>query len=206
MMSAKTRAIIRLYSRLLAWLLHYANARPASWTQREFYDLKTRLLKRYADFQGHEIQEIRKECWGGYYTGCGPKCTCCGGTGIFDLFWVRLERWQWGRYVFHYPTGRTWMRPESVQIRGRIEHAKYGMVSSEAALWLYLLTGELRLLWRSLKNTCSCGRHIWPLLNLQRMIFWLTHRFAWRKCWCGSVCFTCRLPKTDKIRDEDIPF
>lgn len=205
---------MRFYSALLAWLLHYANARPPVFS-RDFYDLKTRLLHRFAEFRGHEIQEILKECWGGYHTGCGPKCTRCGGTGVFDLFWVRLERWQWGRYVFHCPAGRTCIKPASVQIRGRIEHAKYGRASNEALLWLYLLTGEWRLLWRSLPSSRMSGRYAWPMLTLQRVIFPVRVWLRWRKCSCGKwfptrgsgwlVCRKCRWRKATGT-DEEIPF
>lgn len=47
-----------------AWLLHLANANPPFSTRQEFYTLKHRLLKRYGHFEGHQIQEIRKDCWG----------------------------------------------------------------------------------------------------------------------------------------------
>jgi len=172
----KARAIMRLYSRLLAWLLHYANARPPLFST-DFYKLKDRLLFKFATCQGYDVQEIRKECWGnrrdafGDVSGCGPRCTRCGGTGIFDLFWVRLERWQWGRYTFHRPIWRGRIKPLSpIQIHGRIEHAKYGHASDEAVLWLYLLSGELRLLWHAMKSSCACGWYLWPFLNLQRVV------------------------------------
>ena len=166
----KARSIMRLYSRLLAWLLHYANARPPMFST-DFYNLKTRLLHRFAKLSGHDVQEIRKECWGDHRNGCGPKCTRCGGTGIHDLFWVRLERWQWGRHVFHCPIGRVRFKPsELIQIHGRIEHAKYGHASNEAVLWLYLLCGEGALLWHAMKSSCSCGWYFWPFLNLQRVV------------------------------------
>lgn len=127
---------------LLAVLCHYANADP-SCSRRHFYDLKDRLLRQFAEFRGHDIQEITKECWGGRrdhygdWSGCGPTCRRCGGTGVFDRRWVRLQRWQWGNYTFHIPDGDTRIRPESVQIVGRIEHKNYGRASREAELWLY---------------------------------------------------------------------
>jgi hypothetical protein len=204
----KARAIMRLYSRLLAWLLHYANARPPLFST-DFYSLKTRLLHRFAERCGYDVQEIRKECWGDRrdafrdVSGCGPKCTRCGGTGVYDLFWVRLERWQWGRYTFHCPVWRDRIRPLGpINIHGRIQHAKYGRASDEAVLWLYLLCGEWRLLWYSIKSSCSCGWYFWPLLNLQRVVMssraWfhrrrqVTHRLRnWITCpECGRHCGT----------------
>jgi hypothetical protein len=182
----------------------------------EFYDLKNKLLIRFGHFEGHQIQEIRKHCWGEYECGCKPACRRCCGSGIYDLFWVTLERWQWGRFSFHRPVGRSRIKPDLVQIHGYIEHKKYGRASGEAVLWLYLFCGEWRRLWRTLTITKCCGWYAWPLLNIQRLIFNGRIFFSWRKCWCGSwfptwgsgwcVCYKCRLPRAREVRDEDIPF
>jgi hypothetical protein len=183
--------------RILATLLHYANASPPT-ERTAFYDLKERLLQRYGTFRGHDLQEIRKPCWGwGWWRDdggakCGPKCFRCGGTGIFDLRWVRLERWEWMGYVFHRPAGDTRIKPEGhVAIQGRIEHPRYGRASSEAALWLYLLCGEWALLWRALRGSSCCGWYLWPLLNVQRVTMhaalWLSRQ---RCCFCGKTFFT----------------
>ena len=48
-----------LYQRILAKLLHYANADPPIDRDR-FYAVKDRLLSRYGRFEGHELQEIKK--------------------------------------------------------------------------------------------------------------------------------------------------
>ena len=204
-----------MYQRILATLLHYANASPPV-NRTEFYALKDRLCRRYAEFRGHDIQEIRKECWGdqrdvyGDWGGCGPNCRRCGGTGIFDVRWVRLERWHWFGYVFHRPDGDTRIKPDSVQIHGRIEHPNYGRASNEAALWLYLLCGEWRLLWRALKGSRCCGWYWWPLLNVQRVVMELAMLLHWRRCWCGrryptwgsgwQICRKCRNEK------QEVPF
>ncbi len=204
---------------ILATLLHYANANPP-WDHRPFYLLKCRLLHKYARFTGHQIQEIRKECLGrrdhfGDWSGCkGELCPKCGGTGVYDLRWVRLERWEWAGYVFHIPAGDTRKIPSPYppdgMIRGRIEHAEYGRKSREALLWLYLLCGEWRLLWRTLTSSCSCGRYWWPLLNCQRVAMHLSEWLRWDRCSCGRwfptwgsgwcVCKRCR-----KVT-EDVPF
>src|ERR1700735_250428 len=99
-----------MLQRIKRLLLHLANSNPPSCNRREFYDLKTALLWRFGQKCGLDIQEIKKECWGEryydrygdeHYHPCGPKCRRCGGTGIFDIRWVILARWQWGGYIFH---------------------------------------------------------------------------------------------------------
>jgi len=202
-----------------ATLLHYANAHPPL-DRAAFYALKDRLLRKHARFARHQIQEIRKECCGPWNreldcrAGCpGEKCPCCGGTGVYDIRWVRLERWEWAGYTFHIPAGDTRQIPSPYppdgMIRGRIEHASYGRKSREAVLWLYLLCGEWRMLWRSLIGSCSCGRYWWPLLNVQRVVMHLSMWLSWRKCWCGRwyptwgsgwcVCQKCRNKPSEPI-------
>lgn len=202
-------------SRVLSWLCHYANADPMG---REFYQLKERLLRKYATFWGHDIQEITKECWGdqwhsryGYWYGCGPKCSKCGGTGVFDRRWVRLQRWHWNGYVFHVPDDSTRVKPESVQIVGLVKHPNYGRASREAELWLYLLTLELRTFWYLFTSRSYCNGGLWPLVRMQRVAMRLRMWLQWRKCWCGRwyptwgsgwcVCRKCRNTYAD-----DVPF
>ena len=204
----------------LAWLLHVANSSRG--LGREFYDLKTRLLRRYATFRGHEMQEITKQCWGdkrdeyGDLYGCGPNCRRCGGTGIFDRRWVRLQRWEWGRYVFHVPDGDTRNAPCVVTIFGRIEHRDYGKGSREAELWLYLVTGSLKMLWHALTACSYCSPGWWPMCRLQKVAMWSRMRFSWQKCWCGKwfptwgrgwrICRKCRKCRSQKPVDDDVPF
>ncbi|MDE2010253.1 MAG: hypothetical protein KGJ09_09290 [Candidatus Omnitrophica bacterium] len=183
--------------KLLARLLHLANSDPP-FNRREFYNLKDRLLRKYGTFHGHDLQIITKECWGErhYFDDdsydfvqepCGPQCRRCGGTGIFDQRWVRLERWQWGKYLFHIPAGDTRKKPDSPPeswIKGVIKHQDYGRLSNEACLWLYLLCGEWDLFWRTMKGSCCCGWYLWPLLNLQRLTMNLCMRLRWKMCGC----------------------
>lgn len=202
--------------RILARLLHLANS-GHPWRRTEFYAIKERLLRRYATFRGHHMQEIRKECWGPRLGWdeygdpvrgkCGPTCRQCGGTGLFDIRWVRLERWRWGKFEFHIPAGDTRVRPAGhVDIVGRIEHRDYGRLSNEAVLWLYLLAGEWQEFRRVMVCGSCCGRYWWPLTNLQRIAMRLNMKLSWRRCWCGRmfptwgrgwcVCKRCRtIPK-----------
>ncbi len=208
------------YQRLVARLLHYANASPP-FNKTEFYEVKDRLLKRYGTLTGSDTQEISKDCWGERrwrpqddwnYDGdednyeqipCGPKCRRCGGTGIFDIRWILLERWRFGRFTFHRPTTETRKEPASVSVRGRIEHKDYGRLSNEAALWLYLLTAHFGLFWRTLRSSRTCGWTWFPLLNVQKIVTRIVWKLHFRRCcscdkrYCtwGSgwqICSRCR--------------
>lgn len=209
--------------KILANLLHYANAQPPFCYRDDFYAVKEKLLHRFGRFAGHDLQEIRKECWGpfdpngdwGERIGCqGARCCHCGGTGIFDIRWVRLERWEWCGYVFHRPAGDTRVPPDlgTVRIFGRINHPDYGDKSREACLWLYVLTGDWRKLWRALTSSSRCGRYWWPLMNVQRVVMKWRAYLSWRRCWCGhwfftagtgwQVCRKCRQPTPV----DEVPF
>ena len=218
--NTKTNAIRSLApSPVLAKLCHYANADPCH--RPLFYELKTRLLQQYAQFCGHDIQEIVNECHGGLDSmgdprGCkGKQCRRCGGTGIYQRKWIRLQRWQWGKYTFHVPDGMTAIKPESVQIHGRIQHSNYGKASREAELWLYLLTMQLRSFWKVLRSSSYLSPGLWPMCRLQKIAMWASMKLSWRRCWCGKmfptwgsgwcICKKCRQPKTVQEQD-DCPF
>jgi hypothetical protein len=204
-------------------LLHLANSRPPV-CSRAFYDLKSNLLRRHGRRDGYDVQEIIKKCWGpwnheGDSIGCTGKPDCrCGGTGIFRRDIHGLERWRWGGFVFHCPIDR--VPGPLITIRGHIQHKKYpGRLPHEAALWLYLLCGEWRLLCREITSSYCFGWYLWPLTNLQRILTtvarWLNRhdciycrrRFFTRGTgWC--VCPTCR--KRDREAEDfnpnEIPF
>lgn len=206
-------------------LLHLANSSPPGIYRQEFYALKQRLLEKHGEPDGYDTQEIVKECWGhwsateyGVHIGCSRSPSCrCGGTGIFSRRIIGLERWCWGRFNFHRPIDRI---PNAlITIRGRIQHRKYGRVSNEATLWLYLLCGEFRLLARHMSATCSLGAYCFPMLLLNRAWFWVAHHINRRECiycrkrfftlgtgWC--VCWKCqKMGKTGaEPIDEPIPF
>lgn len=204
----------------LAWLLHVANSNPGPFATR-FYNFKKRLLGQFGTFQGCDIQEITKECWGdkrdedGNFHGCGPHCRRCGGTGVFDRRWILLQRWQCGKYLFHIPDGETRIKPASVQIAGRIKHNDYGKGSREAELWLYLVCLQFRLFWDELSSSCYATPGWWPLCRLQKLAMPLRMFFSWRRCWCGKrfptwgtgwqCCAKCRNPRTTEAV-EDVPF
>lgn len=208
-----------------AWLLHLANQDPPAGTRQEFYALKHRLLQRHARFDGHQIQEISKPCYGprkwnhGYgeyeYDGCpGETCPRCSGTGVFDIRWIRLERWTWGRYTFHVPSGDTRTIPSPYPprdlIRGRIEHQANHQRSREALLWLYLVTGQLGTWWRECSGySCTC--RLYPMLNLQRVVAKLRARLSRHRCFCGRRFWTwgsgrCICPRCRREPVDEMPF
>lgn len=213
--------------KLLAALLHCANTSPP-WLRDEFYDLKKRLLLKYAEPDGEDIQliEHRYRCWGPYnhrtakWDGCGVGgCRRCGGTGIFRRSWQwhLLKRFTWHGYSFHVPEEMYSMSlANRITIRGKIKHAAYGLRAREAALWLYLLCGEWRLLWRALTTGHVCYPRFWPMLRLQKIcsvsLTWLARHQWFRYCHCGRLfvrwrradwqCAECRrVPVND-----DVPF
>lgn len=218
-----------MIQRLLCTLLHYANA-GVHWPHAEdFYPLKEKLLKRYGQFVGHQIQEIRKECHGpwervfGERVGClGKRCPRCLGTGIYDIRWVRLERWEWCGRVFHRPIDASHITPSPYpprdMIYGIIEHPDYGKASDEARLWLYLLCGEWKLFLREcLSQPSYCQRTWWPLLCFQRVVFWLGMHFARERCpQCGRKyfsncgnrhsCYCRKCRRAMAARGEELPF
>lgn len=184
----------------LRHLLRVANSSPPPITRREFYNLKDRLLRSRAVFRGHDLQEIIQPCWGpydrihGHHIGCqGGCCPRCGGSGVYDKRWVRLERWDWGGSLFHIPSGETRIPPDpgtSVTIHGLVHHRDYGRASGEAVLWLYALCGEWRTFWRELSSHCAVGWTWWPLLNAQKVAMRTAMLLERRTCYCGRRFWT----------------
>lgn len=156
---------------ILSTLLHYANARPPTLHRQEFYALKDRLLRRYGVPDGEDVQEIIKECWcNGDY---GTRCYKCRGTLVYDRKWVRLQRWRFGKYVFHQPieTLRVPREGWNVNIRGLVQHPSYGVLSNEAALWLLVLCGWWGLFFSLLSASRFEHPRLYPLSCLQYIIF-----------------------------------
>lgn len=218
-----------MFSRTLCWAVGIVNAHPPFMAKAEFYAIKNRLLRRYAEQDGHDIQHIRKSCWtcngtGIYDIRYSEPCCRCRGTGTYEQFWVQLERWRWHGRVFHRPARRLYEAPlEPVAIEGYVEHAPVNSrLASELALWL-LLVFAMRTGLRALQVSYSCRPWPYPLLTLQ----WLWCAVAWRfptrrKCNCGKafihwpgkalwlVCPACRKAAVARAAatddDDGIPF
>lgn len=192
---------MNLKQKLLAKLLHLANSSPPC-PSEDFYDLKKKLLQKYATPQGSLIQQIGKECYGYYnpswddYDGCiGTDCLKCDGSGVFDTVYYRLNKWDWCGYSFLIPAGKAYFtaadRPEP-DIVGRVEHqVKSHRMAREAHFWLYLLAGEWEMLGNEFDGSYHLKCRLWPMLNLQRA--WakiyrpykeLRRRIRGRHCFC----------------------
>lgn len=201
-------------------LLHLANADPPCVGRHDFFALKESILRRWATFDGHDMQEIVKQCWGdkrdewGDWHGCGPQCRKCGGTGVFSIRWNRLQRWKWGKYLFLIPDGSTFSEPASVQIQGRVTHQDYGKKSREAVLWLFLACCRWQSFWRVFKGARYCRFSLYPLCNLQIIYSHLRTWFewlSWAKCWQCNRFFPTwgkrhLCPQCLDQCGEDIPF
>lgn len=190
---------------LLAKLLAAANSdvRWPFW----FYGIKDRVLKRFGRRVAWDRQHIVKECWSctngrfcGYDNGYAwvpmpeQPCSRCGGTGVYDEFWVLLEVWHLGGYEFHRPVqqirkgefftvppnGRTsiWIDFRK-KIEGRIRHSPHPCANR--AFWVLAVIftpGQVvTWIWGRVRERF---RHCW--LKLSR----------WYRRW--------------RLRDEDIPF
>lgn len=196
----------RLHDRIIARLLWMANTRPPAVHRREFYDLKDRLLHRYAIAVGEDIQRIRKVCWdcdgSGVVNGRWiseaaayslAECDRCDGTGIYNTIYVALKRWDFAGYVFHQPQCRLYkLRPgDQVAIEGYVQHANLkGHRAKEAQLWLALLC-DRRLFWRMLtRGGCALGWYGLPMCNVQRAVYVMRDvRLWWR--WRPRRCQMC---------------
>lgn len=71
-----------------------------------FYDFKRRFLKRFAEFDGYDLQTIELVCHGcdgsGWYHG-DVTCHRCDGSGVYDTREHWLARWNLGGQIYHCP-------------------------------------------------------------------------------------------------------
>jgi hypothetical protein len=207
-----------LCGRVVGWLLHHANQCPPLLYREEFYRLKDQLCNRFGSWERAELQHILKDCWdcdSGFVVvkGC-RKCLMYGKRpGVWDEFWVRLERWNVGGYAFHKPTLRYYRKPEwcGIEIEGLIRHkASPIRLHFECFLWLTLFF-DRKMFRRYLRSNGQFG---WlPLLLLHRGYkcvqrdYWreqylrLTRRYRlWRQR------HAMVLPKFELETEDDIPF
>lgn len=190
--------------RILSKLLWLANSDPPC-SRKRFYAMKDVILKLWGEPDGYDVQRIVKACWGDRWwddegdeaNGCGPGCRRCGGTGVWEEKFIRLERWKLAGRNFHSNPTRI-SRPDKsgetaygpVTIDGRIGHKRPGRIADEAMLWLALLTGHWRLLWIETAHVYRYGRTWFPLLNLA-CLAWFAARLYGRvkrqRCHCGQT-------------------
>jgi hypothetical protein len=224
-----------LAARAVSRLLWLANSDPPRVRRAEFYAMKDRLLRRWGTRIGQDWQEITRECYACdgtgryvYLEGDSEECRRCGGSGTYDRFWVRLERWDLAGRVFHRPAERTYSRPvEPVKIVGKVRHADVGRASEEACLWL-ALAFDRALFRRLMLGSCALDpTWRYPLVTLRKLTFragMLARRFERRDCHaCGRpfrqgfrdrgmrslICGRCTRPRAAAALESDdqtIPF
>ncbi len=197
----------------VGWLLHNANRDIPFLAKSQFYELKTRLLKKYATKVGTDIQHIKKDCWSCDSTGVFKSewkmpepCWSCYGTGVYEEFWTRLDKYKLGKWYFHNPVERMYkyeplFEGESLPIiEGYIHHKapKYRL-GKECALWLFLLF-DRKSFWKELGRTGSPTHKRTPLVIVDNAIFVFRH-FDWRDY------FPKKKPKYNFDYDSDeLPF
>lgn len=189
-------------------LLHICNSEPYCFGSKdEFYALKSRLLERYGTPDGYDVQHIPgKPCWscegtGGLYEPCG--CYKCGGSGWFKHpVWISLKRHRFGRFVFHTPENRSYVKPKPdvTNIEGYVKHACYS---------------RRQVQWAALVLSLLFARQVfWRLASERINSLWIC-RVTKRRCidckrhtWCDKWrCVTCQvLHERGVIDDDEIPF
>ncbi len=171
-----------------------------------FYALKDRILAAHGTLlAGYDAQHVVKKCYkceegrisqgefivhGQIWRPKGSVCPRCGGSGIFDEFWVALEVYRLGRHEFHKPVYRVHDREgfeaiirekgitPRIHFEGLIRHeAPRFRLGYEAGWWLVLLFApkDLRSYWFGM--TWIAGAFL-PLLLVNNLIFFWNNSIA----------------------------
>lgn len=101
--------MLKLKIFILSWLLYQANKTKT----QAVYAIKNKLLTKYGQHVGNDLQVLEKRCWtcggSGIYIGWDPHngddffdvCRHCGGTGIYETKEFVLDVVKLGKYEFH---------------------------------------------------------------------------------------------------------
>lgn len=144
-------------------LLRWANSDPMATCDRAgFYCLKEAICEAFGSRDGEDIQRIERKCWecgGSGFTddwdGHEEYCWRCVG-GVWDVVYVRLERWIVGGKVFHRPAGRVSGIDETkATIRGLVEHRPSSVAQTAAVALARLFCSHLY--WRWLRYSSPDG-------------------------------------------------
>lgn len=116
------------------FLFTVCNSAEYFYEKQSFYQLKSRLLRKYGKQDGYDLQIIDRHCYScegtGIYMRYGHKtgrtCNSCGGSGIYMTKQIALRRFILNDQVFHEPA------PEistsdllfHSKIKGLIKHEK----------------------------------------------------------------------------------
>lgn len=161
------KKVYSLFLSILGFALHLANAKPPFLYKYRFYQLKDRLLTKFGNLTGFEIQHIQKYCFACDGTGVfynevlnfgekqkipsSQKCNKCR-DGIYDEFWTILACYTLGNYSFHLPRDKHYKNPGELRsydengnlqtlktIEGYINHeTPRAYLGNEAFYWLCL--------------------------------------------------------------------
>lgn len=192
------KAFRTFFINILADVLHVANAYPPIFYKSNFYTLKEKLLKRFGETDGFDVQHIVKVCYDcdglGYHligvmnlgepTTMKKKCIRCA-DGVYTQFWVELRRYCLGKHLFYSPEKRYYTAPEfeleRPMIKGYVEHRRYPChLSYEAFLWLCLVF-DVKFFFSILGRFAVGGRAFTPLVWLSSFIFRVRRfkKFGW---------------------------
>ncbi|WP_291726149.1 hypothetical protein [Bernardetia sp.] len=200
---------------ILGYLFHYANRDIPLIAKQEFYELKQKLLKKYGTKVGQDIQHIKKDCYSCDATGWFSNewkeepCWNCMGTGVYEEFWTKLDKYKLGKFTFHNPVERIYKHSKSFSeeikpnIEGYISHKrpKY-RVGTECAWWLFLFFDRKTFLKRFGKTGYPSHKRT-PLVFLGNLIFRI-RCFRWRDLFPKKVS---QNSYSDLYyTDEELPF
>jgi hypothetical protein len=193
----------------LSWLLQRANAKPPAMAREAFFAMKDRLLRRYGQAVGTDLQHIALKCWScdgsGTYDHSGQTCFKCEGTGTYREFWVMLQRYRLGSRVFHRPLGKSIIRPSArPTIEGHVRHPeRFKRWARPAQLALALLFD-----WSLFRVLLPSLRPRWVWVWKVRLAPKRCHRCGRRylSAWSRSCyfCARCRWVRNHEV--AEVPF
>lgn len=167
-------------------LLHWANTAPGCTHDRDgFYRLKQAVCERFGRRDGEDIQQIKRDCWDCGGTGRDwieeDWCCRCGGDGVYEWVYVRLERWRVGRHVFHRPVGRVHNLAEQrqVTVHGLIKHRDSPLAMVAAIALAKLFNRSLYWKWLRYSHPVGFGSRVARSTRLAEMVG-KTHWAGWR--------------------------
>lgn len=182
-----------MFLNLIGWLLHNANSGPPFGNKKEFYLLKDRILRLCGTCTTQQVNLFTKEltpavqyqhfekkdcfhCGSSYWCDdCADldHCCRCDGSGIYlPECWVELWEYSLGKYRFHIPKGKIYIKPGQVDFEGKIHHQpKAAWLPEECYLWLCLFFNQRQFI-RYLGVNGRYGKVMWnrPMIMLSTFV------------------------------------
>ena len=189
----------------VARLLRWANSNPmATGDPAGFYRLKEAICHRFGRLDGEDIQQIQRECWdcggSGFDNWIDDYCSRCGGDGIYECVYVRLERWRIAGHVFHRPAGRVHNVPAQrrANIKGKIKHTPSCLAHVAAIALARLFNQSLYWKWLKLSPAEGFGQLVSKSTRLALLVGQF-HSLGWR-LEIGHNMVELQLPPEDDDR------